>query len=146
MTPTGHSSASSSPLFSTFIFFWAFQTLYREKRRCIYLQTARRLLAILPLVSCFFFFSSRQLKKNTHTHIIQCLFSTIQRCRGGCHSWAVNFPGRLTELHRATCSGGEGTQEAPASRQRMIRVPPPVPLPLPSTVLQTQPFLRCLVR
>lgn len=66
------------------------------------------------------FFSSRQPKKKKR-NTIQCLFSTIQRRRGGCRSWAVNFPGRLTELHRATCSGGEGTQDVPASRQRMIR-------------------------
>lgn len=117
VTPAGPST-SSTPLSSTFIFFRAFQTLHREKTRCIYLQTARRLLAILPLVSCFFFFPSRQLKKKKNKPI-HCLFSAIQKRR--C-SWAVDFPGRLTELHHATCSGGEGTQEVPVRRQRLTEV------------------------
>lgn len=77
-------------------------------------QTAARHIASCQL----FFFSLHQLKKKKQYN---CLFSTIQRHRGDCCSWAVNFPGRLTELHRATCSGREGTQEVPARRQRLIR-------------------------
>lgn len=88
-------------------------------------QTAARHIASCQLFFFFFFLHASSQKKNKP---IQCLFSGIQRRGGGRCSWAVNFPDRLTELHRATCSGGEGTQEVPARRQRLIRrfsSPPP---------------------
>lgn len=74
------------------------------------------------LLSAVFFFPSRQLKKKKPKPI-QCLFSAIQKRSRRCHcSWAADFPGRLAELHHATCSGGEGTQEVPARRQRLTEV------------------------
>lgn len=73
------------------------------------------------LSAVFLFFFSLHASSKKINKPIQCLFSGIQRRGGGRCSWAVNFPDRLTELHRATCSGGEGTQEVPARRQRLIR-------------------------
>lgn len=81
-------------------------------------QTAARHIASCQLFFFFVFFHASSKKINKP---IQCLFSGIQRRGGGRCSWAANFPDRLTELHRATCSGGEGTQEVPARRQRLIR-------------------------